>query len=461
MSVQAATALSVSQLVLDASDVAVPITLPNLYAELVYSVLTALTEDTSIPVADFVAIRTSLLLTSDWLQGCVVSIPAFWSRITISPSTPLTFVTACLDRSELEPLFLCFYATHFCSVQPTTHLDAACTPKEYVRDAIHVLGVDLDRCAVLAIEADSADLLLEVLDGLQWSEVVYMHGILVRFRVSRYTAFCPVYLPDFRFSSVPPIGDIFPPISSLKWVASAVSDLVVSFSTTETEASSLVLHPVGRPIAWSDVLHLLFYSPELETLYLDGLVLEPMAGYTAPSAPLAALRNLDLNFRDLPGVAVIVTRLNAPSLRVVTARLSTVADFKSLFSCSAVLATITKLIVVGRCPVDYDFIALFSQLHRLQDIDLSACPPVFFQTLVRATARRVSSGSVNWHACPKLTGIVVRRISIFDAWGIVRMRLGSGFSSLNSVVIKDYVGGRNVTAESYIRAAGVVLHLDT
>ncbi|KAJ7183728.1 hypothetical protein C8R46DRAFT_1209877 [Mycena filopes] len=428
----------------------------TLFPELIIYVLVTFTFDGSTPVADFIAVRNALLVTSSWINYLVMTTPAFWSRIIAAPGIPLTFVETCLRRSELERLYLCLYATQLGGASPTTFLDQRCSHRAYVSDAVHLFGVDVDRCAVLLVDADTKDLLEEVLDGLQWSEADCLSGILVRYSEPSYLQFRAGFLDDFRFASPASIGQVFPPITSLEWFAADVSNPLVTFSTT-FKASAQLVHPPQRFLLWAEVLWIVLSSSYISSLTLDGLRLAPphaSAPFTT-TPPMGSLRRLDVNFRGMQCMAALLCHLNAPGLRVLTLRAASFRDFSCLESCTTILAAIVELVVHSSAPAGYNFCPLFALLHRLQRLDIRGSSPALFHGLVRASSRPgLVFGSINWNACPFLSTLLVRGVSFAEVRALLETRAIAHLPPLGSVVVQDPVGVLELNMEMYFMAAG-------
>ncbi|KAJ7020369.1 hypothetical protein C8F04DRAFT_1275145 [Mycena alexandri] len=446
---------------------------PYLCAELSLMVLDQFSLDHSMTIFEFVCARSSLLAAGRALNLYVRCVPALWSRILISPRIPLSFVLNCLDWSDFEPLYVSFVATHHTTAQPVTHLGAACSHAEYITHAAEALSLEFDRCAGLAIEADSPDILEAVLDEFQWTTPDILNGLLVRIGVSDYTDFRPPCLRRFRLLSIPPFGAPFPLFTSLTWLAAADIDIpTISFATTRT-ATSQIVHPSSRPVLWDDVLTVLVYSYRLTTLVLDGHLplltkLRIVSAIIQWGNPAYFAHVEHLEIQDVPRIAwpsvdQFVSALTTPAAleelilwgggvvieRGVTLQPFTVnglavlsifytpatksfltalapgsyPDLVELLCCDfdriawremfrlSVFQNLTSLTICGATESAHHLVTLFGRLHSLEILDISDAGPQYFSAMYQSPL-----------LCPRLRRLVVGSEDIARLAGYVIMR---------------------------------------
>ncbi|KAJ7739614.1 hypothetical protein B0H16DRAFT_1891057 [Mycena metata] len=428
-----------------------PYPYPYLCAELSLMVLEEFALDHSMPLLDFIVARGALLAAGRSLNTYARCVPGLWSRILVSPRVPLPFVLNCLHLSDLQPLFVSFDATPGVVADSITHGGVHCSPSEYVVHAAEALAIEADRCAGLAIEADSPDALEVVLDELHWTTPYLLTGILVRFKVPDYTEFRPLCIRRFRFSESSALGEPFPLFTSLTWIGGEVVAPVVSFATAGT-ATAQIIHPSPRPLSWHDVLVVIVHSPHLETLALDGLQFSSDSPAVFSTPPLPSLVNLELTFRGMAGMARLVSCLNAPAIRTLKLTVLDVGDFCRLGTSSALLSNVRELVLAGTCQAGADFFNVFAMLHRLERLDLRPASPEFFYAFARASRRTNTFPDVNWNACPLLVELLVSGVTLTDVMHLLQDRQAVAFQVISRVVVANVVGGWDPAADFWFHS---------
>ncbi|KAJ7733300.1 hypothetical protein B0H16DRAFT_1892820 [Mycena metata] len=432
-----------------------------LFAEIVEQIILLFSSITSITINDFIATRSALLASSSWMRNLVISIPCFWSRIIVSPRIPLTYVIRCLDLAGLEPLFITFRALRDPGIHPKAHDDIPCTFEHYVAEAADILSVDFDRCVLFNVDVDGLNLLQRVLDGIAWTDPHSLDGLLVRYRTATYRDMRPVYLRQYRFASLPPLGPPFRSFTSMVWASADVQSPTLCFTTSFDKVTAHIQHPADLPVEWRDVNLVLTSSNYLDTLCLQGLDFDfDGHGFVSATPPLPSLRTLEVTFNGLWRMAVLVSRITAPGLRTLKVFLTNPRDVSCLFGCGSVLSNITELVLVGGTVGVTDFYNLFATMYRLRRLDLRLATDNVFRGFLYACRRPPHTFRPNWYACPDLSVLLVHGPSLLDLQLLVEHRHLTGTASLEEVHVHQPAGGSTQAIVDWFDAHNILLVID-
>ncbi|KAJ7677843.1 hypothetical protein DFH06DRAFT_1316638 [Mycena polygramma] len=430
-----------------------------LWEDIAHVLFPGIAEDSSLTFEALIELRGRLMLTSRWARYKICDIPAFWTRLIISPRPQLDTVRAWLEMTDKEPflpLTLSFRATRGASVSPyfpNNNLGY------WVDTAAELLASQLDRCVSLSITADSVGLLNEILFFIEDTRPVLLKSMDVVFGIPNYSHLRPPALQDFSFIELPPLGLPFRPPTSISWMSAEASNPGVTLYAESETASCSIVNPSAQHIDWFDVISVLTSSPVIDTLILDGLMFDHRPGTLTCSPPLHSLVSLDVTFRGSDSMAQLVTRLNAPSLRVLTVNVTSTHDVQCLCSCPALLATVEELVLIGTCAPGNEFYAIYSLLHRAIRINLNLASNLFYSALVVASRRPRPRAGPNWNACPSLKHLRLHHVSLRSIQELLLMRLSKGYDMVESVYVRDPEGGEDATISAWFHAHDVTLSI--
>ncbi|KAJ7175629.1 hypothetical protein C8R46DRAFT_1030666 [Mycena filopes] len=277
-----------------------------------------------------------------------------------------------------------------------------CVPVSYGGVPCAFLEYIADATCMLAVDADSPSVAEDVFNLLAWTDPDVLVNLRGSFSFVRYSDFRPYRLQFFHFASCRVVQAPFPPFTQLTWTGANISHPYVSYETGEDAVCS-IHHPFTHPLFWDDILTVLTSSSQLESLVLDSLFYQWMAGTVVSTPPFPLLVELELSFRDDSSMAEFVSRINAPALASLGIVFTTAEDMKCL-------------------SAKYMLVAL-----------------------------------VNWNACPMLKKIVVHGASLTIVWNLITSRRNTGYAELEVIVVFDPEGGRNTTVEGWITACRIHL----
>ncbi|KAJ6481344.1 hypothetical protein C8R47DRAFT_1218506 [Mycena vitilis] len=429
-----------------------------LWEDVAHILLDNIAFDPDLDLEALIDLRGRLIATSRWARYTVSMIAAFWTRLVISPRPHLDVVREWVELADNDPslpLTIAFRATHGASVSPffpNNNLEF------WIDTAAAILASQLHRCVSLSIVADAPALLNDILFFVEGTRPEMLRRIDVRFGVGDYSHVRPPVLHDFSFLDLPPMGAPFRPCTSVSWTAGVGYNPSVSYITAEI-ASCAITHPLSELVQWVDVISVLTTFPLVETLVLSGLSFNYRPGTLTCSPPLHALTLLDVSFRGDDSMAQLVSRLNAPALRVLKLVVTCTRDVQCICSCPALLATIDELVVIGGCPAGNEFYAIYALLHRATRLDLRLASRLFYSAFAVASRRPLPRNGPNWNACPSLKHLSLYEVSLRDVQMLLLMRLSKGYPMVESVEVGDPDGGDDVTVRAWLAAHDRALHL--
>ncbi|KAJ7631401.1 hypothetical protein DFH06DRAFT_1140642 [Mycena polygramma] len=429
---------------------------PYLWEDIAHILFPAIARDASFDFNALIEIRGRLMLTSRWGRYKVCDIPDFWTRLIVSPRAHLDVVREWLEMTDTlspPPLTITFRATRGDTVSPYFPNNNL---TYWVDTAASILASQLDRCVSLAIVADNPELLTDIMFLVEGTRPALLKKLDVMFGIADYSHVRPHVLHNFAFLDLPPIGSPFRPFTSLSWIAGAGSNPSVTYTTSEIASCSIV-HPSAQLVYWMVVICVLTSSNLIDTLLLDGLPFNYHPGTLTCSPPMHALVRLDVAFRGSDNMAQLVTRLNAPSLKVLRVTVTSPRDVQCLCACPGLLATIEDLVLTGSCAAGNEFYAIYSLLHRTTLIDLRSASNIFFSALAVASRRPRPQLGPNWNACPFLKHLVLSQVSLRDVQALLLMRLSKGYDMVESVCIAEVAGGEDATISAWFAAHDVHL----
>jgi hypothetical protein len=376
--------------------------------------------------------RLAILLAHSNFRDWAVANPVFWSHVLITGSTQIISICMAMARVPDSGFALTIRLVDpepFLAVSSGDLYDTIAFHLDRIVDAIED---KMHLCYDLTIQAMNPIVLRMLLDRIQAFSVPTLETLNVSFGVSTYIYFRPPRLASFLFQPTPTFPTRFSSFATLHLTASDVPSPVISYASRP--ASSLAVHqPPGAPLQWSDVVNLCVASDSLDTLVIDGIDVLHDFSRVVLSPPLPRLRRVELNFRRDSNMALLVSRLNIPSLSIAKIWLYCDEDLECLTICSGLLRTVPEILLAGPCPVATGMDKLFGALHGVKRLDLT------YGSLAMLSSLRVASGVAatntenNWHACPLLTCLLLGNVPISDVKRIVEERQRTGYKSLEFV----------------------------
>ncbi|KAJ7796828.1 hypothetical protein B0H13DRAFT_2348377 [Mycena leptocephala] len=211
---------------------------------------------------------------------------------------------------------------------------------------------------------------------------------------------------------------------------------VVHISTPEPTLS--VQQPHATPLAWSSFLEFCTGSNNLDTVVIDGVDFVPDPSRIAPLPLLAKLQRLEIKFQSKRGLALLVSRLNIPSLMHAKIWLHSKEDVECLILCSTIFRTVPSVVLAGPCPVFVMVEQIFGMLHAVKTLDISQGSDALFGGLCSAIVYPATNQALNWRACPYLRHLRLgnlANVSLEFAKFVVCERQRFGYDSLESITI--------------------------
>ncbi|KAJ7775282.1 hypothetical protein B0H16DRAFT_1712859 [Mycena metata] len=365
-------------------------------------VLLAIEMSNDLSIAEFILMRNRFRLICPELVEFVDARSIFWTRLAFTSRSPLPFIQRCIERSQTAHIFVSFRASDP-GVDPCYSYDGEpCSLLDYVEDAAHCLGYEMERCVQLAVSVDDPMLAEVVFDSIDWAEPKHLEVADITFEIQRYIDFLPNGLRHFSFSSYPPMGQPFRPFTDLSWVGSSLGSPVVSYHVDDTSTTCSILHPRTEYLSWSDILDVVSASTHLDQLMLSGLAF-----------PLETL-TLHMEF---------------PS------------DIDGLYVCGTILS---------------------SDLHAFPQRNLlgSGITRISVCGVGFASNKRADPSLINWYACPQLQRLTVQDVSLASVRDLVVVRANSGYPELHSVYVIHPIGGHDGVIELWFGSRGIHLHVD-
>ncbi|KAJ6514270.1 hypothetical protein C8R47DRAFT_1206639 [Mycena vitilis] len=422
-----------------------------LIEEVVYLVLEAFSDDSELPLADYLQGRGRISLSNRWMAYSVSRIPAFWSRIVITPRATISVVQQWFSLTSPRPVEVFLRATRSILPSEYRHLDL------WTSDIAQYVAPELYRCATLDITADFPHLVDDFLFFFEGAEPHVLRKLAVAFDFDLYTDFRPSGMQHFSFAHNAPIGIPFPPVTVLTWTSDAVHRPSVSFGTSSSDSICKVVHPHDHPPTWPEAMAVILSTPQVSNLTVDAVCLDQVPVLVTCSPPLFALTTMTITFRGSESTSFFVSRLNIPALRRLVVVITTFRDVQCLCACSAVLSRISELVFSGSCASGPELYAIYSLLHRVTLLDLRDVSTIFFSAFVVASRRPPPPFGANWNACPSLRRLLVRSITLDVVQGLLLARQTAGYAQLTEVVVLAPAGGRNMAVESWFAVTGVGL----
>ncbi|KAJ7601437.1 hypothetical protein DFH06DRAFT_1154100, partial [Mycena polygramma] len=330
--------------------------LPLLPVELLTRILSAAMDNDDLYEPDvIIRTRNAIRLAHSVFKDYADRRPEFWSHVLVTPLTRPVALGRALKRTR---------GAEFCV---TIRLDdAACCASVWERDEdmaadvhrlMHIIGdFSMRKCYSMNVLGVTARHVSLVLLHLEFECTRNLEDLTITFGTASYASF----EIERRFLLKPKF-DPHAPFTGLSILSDDVPTILITHVASD-HPSLRVQQPSNRPMTWLDLVRFCEATPTLYSMALDNIHFSGIPNSIMIPLPLNVLHSLEVDFRGNRAMAVMVSRLNIPSLLVLKMVVRTDTDILCWSHCVGLLMNVQESnwsacpslerLALGAVPID-------------------------------------------------------------------------------------------------------------
>ncbi|KAJ7660745.1 hypothetical protein DFH06DRAFT_1326015 [Mycena polygramma] len=402
--------------------------LPLLPVELLTRILSAAMDNDDLYEPDvIIRTRNAIRLAHSVFKDYADRRPEFWSHVLVTPLTRPVALGRALKRTR---------GAEFCV---TIRLDdAACCASVWERDEdmaadvhrlMHIIGdFSMRKCYSMNVLGVTARHVSLVLLHLEFECTRNLEDLTITFGTASYASF----EIERRFLLKP--KRLYPP-SLITHVAS-------------DHPSLRVQQPSNRPMTWLDLVRFCEATPTLYSMALDNIHFSGIPNSIMIPLPLNVLHSLEVDFRGNRAMAVMVSRLNIPSLLVLKMVVRTDTDILCWSHCVGLLMNVQEVIIAGTCDNG-----------RKRSLDLRKASSLFIQAFHSGSLQPSLNPSQNWSACPSLERLALGAVPIDTVISVLEDRANMGYKSVSCVEVEVVIAPEERGVLDWFHSRGISVTL--
>ncbi|KAJ7642482.1 hypothetical protein DFH06DRAFT_1137492 [Mycena polygramma] len=381
--------------------------------------------------------RRSLMHSSSAFRSIVDTRAVFWSRVLVDPLMAFDQLRACLDKVAHTVFDL---QVELADVDAFPRRPGFASIHGFVTDVMGIVGPSFDRCVTLDVSAHSTAMVTHVLETLSVWMPTSLSTMTFTYPLHDYLDYDPDEFNDVQFSIVPIFGVLFPPAKVMSLTTADLGVATVAY-TSSIDTSVIITCPDFRLPNWTELMSLLSYSDQLETLVIDNFECSHLPRYLSIPPPMASVHTLELAFRGRRRMGALASRLVLPRLVTLKLVLESRMDIELAAECRGILSTVRELVFVGGCTNPHGLEQIFRLLFRVRDLDFSdASLSVWNEFASASNIRGSNEDVVNRFACPQLLHLRVASMDLMRVKGVLESRLVSGYDNISTVTMPTLEG---------------------
>ncbi|KAJ7255608.1 hypothetical protein C8J57DRAFT_1517904 [Mycena rebaudengoi] len=319
------------------------------------------------------------LLSRDYAR-VVDQNPAFWTALLITPRTPIDFLLLFLERVGNQPFHFTIRAFRPTEYDPSSNSGNYDSAEEFLIDAIGMFEASMGRCLSLAIEVQDVEVLAVVLANFEHCDSDILEAFSMRFGTTTYADFDNPISTEFSFLGWPAYGETVEEFNTLV-ISRCHSDYPSISRVAGLRHILRIYQPSSLLMDWETVMTVVTSSSTVQTVVLDGLLVDASVYSPLVMSPLTSITTLDLTFCTSRSMAQLLAVMRFPSIRALKVTLDCCEDLELLKTCTGILRRVSELTIRSQCDRDQGIPEFFGLLPNVSHLDLTKADEVFFTGL--------------------------------------------------------------------------------
>ncbi|KAJ7605403.1 hypothetical protein DFH06DRAFT_1150611 [Mycena polygramma] len=427
--------------------------LPLLPVELLTRILSAAMDNDDLYEPDvIIRTRNAIRLAHSVFKDYADRRPEFWSHVLVTPLTRPVALGRALKRTR---------GAEFCV---TIRLDdAACCASVWERDEdmaadvhrlMHIIGdFSMRKCYSMNVLGVTARHVSLVLLHLEFECTRNLEDLTITFGTASYASF----EIERRFLLKPKF-DPHAPFTGLSILSDDVPTTLITHVASD-HPSLRVQQPSNRPMTWLDLVRFCEATPTLYSMALDNIHFSGIPNSIMIPLPLNVLHSLEVDFRGNRAMAVMVSRLNIPSLLVLKMVVRTDTDILCWSHCVGLLMNVQEVIIAGTCDNGRNVRDLFRLMHCVASLDLRKASSLFIQAFHSGSLQPSLNPSQNWSACPSLERLALGAVPIDTVISVLEDRANMGYKSVSCVEVEVVIAPEERGVLDWFHSRGISVTL--